>query len=298
MASQTKQKLFIGTSGWSYEDWKDMVYPSAGQRHALEYMARYFNALEINVSFYRPISPSMAESWVRRTAGQPHFQFAAKLLQRFTHQRSEPISNEEVSEWLDGIRPLQEAGKLGAALAQFPWSFKNRPEERDWLKFLCDRFGQLPLVVELRHDSWLTDEGLDVLRSLGVGFCNIDQPPHDHCIGPTDLVLSSVGYVRLHGRNRAKWFEHEEAYERYDYLYTEKELADWLPRIRKITERAGRTFVFANNHYRGQAVVNALQLRAMLEGRPVEVPELLLRAYPQLARLAKQRPTQCQGRLF
>jgi len=290
--------VFIGTSGWSYEDWKDVVYPATAQKRALEYMAKYFDALEINVSFYRPLNPHMAASWVRRTAGRPHFQFAAKLHQRFTHQRAEPIERAEVAEWLEGVRPLQEARKLGAVLAQFPWSFKNRPEERDWLKSLRDQFAELPLVVELRHDSWLTDEGLELLKSLGVGFCNIDQPQHAHCIGATDLVLSPVGYVRLHGRNRAKWFEHEEAYERYDYLYTEEELADWLPRIGKIAERADKTFVFANNHYCGQAVVNALQLKAMLSGDPVDVPEPLLRAYPQLARVSRQRPSQRQGRLF
>jgi uncharacterized protein YecE (DUF72 family) len=107
-----------------------------------------------------------------------------------------------------------------------------------------------------------------------------------------------VGYVRLHGRNHARWFDHDEASQRYDYLYTEQELDSWVARIRQISQQAGQTFVFANNHYRGQAPANALELKAKLLGHAVEVPDSLMDAYPVLRKFARPHDHQRQGRLF
>ncbi|MBI3465098.1 MAG: DUF72 domain-containing protein [Planctomycetes bacterium] len=294
----THHSLFIGTSGWSYDDWKSIVYPGTGHVDPLVFMARYFNALEINASFYRDVAPKTAEGWLQRLDRLADFRFTAKVHQRFTHQRSEPFDAQDARRSLEGFEPLLAADRLGALLAQFPWSFRDEPNNRDWLRHIRDAFDRCPLVVELRHDSWLQEESADFLRSLAVGFCNIDQPHHSHCIPPTELVFSPVGYVRLHGRNHARWFDHEDASQRYDYLYTDHELDEWMPRIRRIVEQTQTTFVFANNHFRGQAVANALQMRAKLSGDRVEVPPGLLDHYPDLDRIARPGQHERQGRLF
>jgi uncharacterized protein YecE (DUF72 family) len=290
--------LHIGTCGWWYDDWRPILFPGPAKVDALRFMAERFNALEINVSFYRPIAPAMAASWLRRVERIDGFVFTAKLHQRFTHQRDEPLHASEVQEFLAGIEPLQQAGRLAALLAQFPWSCKDQPEERTWLTQLCAAFHRVPLVVELRHDSWLTSDALDFLRTLNVGFCDIDQPGHRHGIPPLDLVLGAVGYVRLHGRNHARWFDHEEAWQRYDYLYTPAELDEWLPRIRRIHSQAETTFVFTNNHFRAQAVANGLELVSKLTRQPVDVPPGLLAEYPELGRFARSVPHERQGKLF
>src|SRR5262249_15599861 len=157
---------------------------------------------------------------------------------------------------LEGLEPLRASGRLGALLAQFPWSVRDEPNQREWIQRLCSTAEGYPLVVELRHDSWLEDESLDFLRSLGVALCNIDQPVLDHCIPPTEHVMGSVAYVRLHGRNHARWWQHDHPNQRYDYLYTEAEMDAWAARIRRIEPQAAQTFVFTNNHFRGQAPAN------------------------------------------
>lgn len=290
--------LFIGTCGWSYDDWKPIVFAGLARKDSLRHMVKWFNALEINVSFYRPIPSKTAEGWLRRVQSRSDFQFTAKLHQRFTHQRAGDIYESEVNEFMAGMKPLLRDGRLAAILAQFPWSFKDTPPERDWLSRLRIAFAATPLVVELRHDSWLTDNAADFLRDLRLNWCNIDQPPHEHNIPPLDWVTGPIGYIRLHGRNHAQWFDHDEAYQRYDYLYTEQELKEWMPRIEQVRRSAPTTFVFTNNHFRGQAVANALELVARVTGEPVEVPRALLAEYPQLARFAATPKRAEQGLLF
>jgi len=82
---------------------------------------------------------------------------------------------------------------------------------------------------------------------------------------PLAEVTSPTGYIRFHGRNAAKWWEHEYAYERYDYTYSAEELAEWIPKIKQIAGKAERTFIFANNHWRGQAITTIRQLRLMAD---------------------------------
>ncbi len=298
MPSTHSDHTYIGTSGWSYEDWKGIVYSETGRGDTLAFMARHFDALEINVSFYRDVTPAMSESWLHRVRRINRFQFTAKLHQRFTHQRSAAFPHEELAESLEGLRPLHDAGRLGALLAQFPWSYRDSPDSREWLRRLAEACLVGPLVIELRHDSWLSDDALDFVRSLGVGWCNIDQPAHQHCIPPTELVASSIGYVRLHGRNHARWFDHDEASQRYDYLYTEPEIDAWVARVRRIAAQAERTFVFTNNHFRGQAPANALELMAKLRRVQVSVPDGLLAEYPVLSKFARPSHQVHQGRLF
>lgn len=282
----------VGTAGWSFPDWEGVVYPrgQASSPEALTLLARLFDTLEINVTFYRPPTRRMAESWVRRVAARPGFCFAAKLWQGFTHQREEPHAQEERA-FKDGIAPLREANRLGALLLQFPHSFRQTKENRVYLETLLDRFDGYPRVVEIRHISWMSGDLLEMLGARGVGFCNIDQPQIGKAAPPTTVITSGPGYVRLHGRNRANWFRRDAGRDaRYDYLYSREELMEWVQRIR-LMQRSRRSpdaeiFIIANNHYRGQAPANALELKSLLREGRVEVPDSLVAAFPRLADIA------------
>src|SRR5213592_667080 len=179
--------------------------------------------------------------------------------------------------------PLAGAGKLGAVLMQFPWSFKNEGEERVYLTQLVERFKAYPLVVELRHESWNNPRILQTLEELGVGLCDIDQPLFADSIKPSAEVTSPVGYIRLHGRNYQNWFREEaNVLERYDYLYSRDELDPWIDRIKEVSDKAKQTFVITNNHARGQSLVNAFELLAQLEERKVAGPAKSIETYPRL----------------
>jgi len=282
----------VGTAGWSYPDWEGIVYPkgTAATREALVLVARLFDTLELNVTFYRPPSARMAESWVKRVAFRPSFRFTAKLWQGFTHRRDESHAVEEKA-FKEGIAPLMEASRLGALLAQFPHSFRNTEKNRAYLEELLDRFAGYPMVVEVRHVSWVTDELLAMLSRRDTGFCNVDQPGVGAASPPTSIVTGGVGYVRWHGRNKENWFRKDAGRDaRYDYLYSHEEIREWVQRIRMMDSRD--IFIIANNHYRGQAAVNALEMMHAISGDKVEVPDSLAKAYPRLASIAAvvQRP--------
>ena len=122
-----------------------------------------------------------------------------------------------------------------------------------------------------------------------MGFVNIDQPQFHDSIKPSAAVTSQVGYVRVHGRNYKDWFRKNAGVEaRYDYLYSADELAPWAKRAKEIASETKQTFVVTNNHYRGQAAVNAAMLKSMVSGGKTEVPRVLYDAYPaELAPYAK-----------
>jgi len=267
----------FGVAGWDYKDWWGPVYPVPRPRgfDPLSYLARFVDTVEINSTFYRPASAKSAAAWARRVAENPDFRFTAKLYQRFTHQRDEAWTRVEVEDVRAGLAPLQEAGRLGGVLVQFPWSFKRDDASREWLDDLVKAFQEFPLAVEVRHSSWNVPEFYAGLRERGIGAVNIDQPVFRHSIKPGAQVTSGVGYIRLHGRNYGNWFrDSAESHERYDYLYPKEELREWLDRIHEVAERAQETYVITNNHYRGQAPANALMMQKMTGGEPKVPPEL------------------------
>jgi len=288
-------RIRVGTSGWSYADWNGIVYPTKRRRGfvPLSYLSEIFDAVEINSSFYRPPSPRSAESWLEKVSRNPRFLFTAKLWRRFTHEREKSWSPSEQNRVMEGFRPLHEAGKLGAVLVQFPWSFDANASNLEWLEAVRNAFQDYPLVVEVRHASWLAEERLDCLAKLGLGFCNIDQPHSAKSIGHTNLATGPIAYYRFHGRNRKAWFDRNAGRdERYNYLYGEDELEPWARDIEAMTNEVNRVFVMSNNHYRGQAAVNALQLKARLAGTRVPAPESLVSAYPVLQSIAASTPGQ------
>jgi uncharacterized protein YecE (DUF72 family) len=281
----------VGPAGWAYKDWSGIVYPKSKRRgfDPLRYLAEYFDTIEINSSFYGPPRPATAKKWAESVAKNDNFRFTAKLFQSFTHPRNPAPQDEK--EFKDGVAPLIEANLLGALLIQFPWSFKNDAEARTYLIALCRAFREFPLVVEVRHSSWIEPSVLDLFGDLGVGICNIDQPLFHRSVKPDVLVTSTVGYVRLHGRNYKQWFSPTaNVGDRYDHLYSTDELTPWLHRIKQISEDAKETYVVANNHNIGKGPVNALEIAALLDGQRVPAPPTLIAHYPELAAVLDELP--------
>jgi uncharacterized protein YecE (DUF72 family) len=279
--------ILVGPAGWSYTDWEGIVYPRHKPRgfHEAAYLAQFFDTIEINTSFYSPLRAEVVKAWAARIAFNPNFRFTAKLWKRFTHERDANLQDEKM--FKQGMAPLVTEGRLGALLLQFPWSFRNTPENHEYLSGLIMQFMEYPLVLEVRHSSWNKPELFEWLAGLGVGFCNIDQPVIGQSIAPSARATASVGYVRLHGCNYEHWFtsnEHPE--ERYDYLYSQAELEPWAARIQNIDQRTEVTFVITNNHFQGKAIANALQLVSLLRNQPVRVPETLQEFYPELEKIA------------
>jgi uncharacterized protein YecE (DUF72 family) len=182
----------------------------------------------------------------------------------------------------EGLDSIAGEGKLAAVLMQFPVSFKNADDTRDYLFNLISRFSEYPLVLEIRHSSWNDPDLLARLAEQGVGFCNIDQPRLGASLRATEHVTSPVGYVRLHGRNYKEWFQANNRNDRYNYLYKPAELKPWAEKIRSVAEKSLKTLAITNNHYNGQAAVNALELKSMLSGTKVNAPETLVKAYTDL----------------
>ena len=273
----------MGTAGWSYKDWEGLFYPKPHPQgfDPLAYLARYMDVVEINSTFYRPVDANVARRWVDRVAESPEFRFTAKLSKRFTHERDTAFTRAEVDEVCRGFAPMHDAGRLGAVLLQFPWSFRRTEENRQWLDDVTRAFEEFPLVVEVRHASWVVPEFYDALTERGIGFVNIDQPLFRHSVKPSATTTAPVGYVRIHGRNYRDWFRKDAGVEaRYDYLYSPAELEPWAARTREVAQSGAEdVYVVTNNHYRGQAGVNALQLMSMVKDEPVPAPEPLYAAF-------------------
>ena len=270
----------IGPAGWSYADWEGTVYPPHGSRFdQLAYLASFFDTIEINSPFYRIPPPTHSKSWIRRVGSNPDFKFTTKVFRGFTHEKA-MISAEDVKAFRNYLDPLMEANRLGAVLLQYPWSFKNMPDNEEKLETLFKSFAGYPLALEVRHASFQNDEFLRVLDQHNVAWVNVDQPLFHQSVKPSDTVTGPLGYVRLHGRNYEKWFAHEESWERYNYLYTKDELEPWVRRIESMA-RSKETYVITNNHFRGQAIVNAADLKEAL-GQNSKLP-------PQLANVYRDR---------
>ncbi len=291
------QSLFCGPSGWSYPHWNGIVYPKLKPRgfHPLEDISRYFDAVEINTTFYQSIRPEIARLWIRKVSHNPKFLFTAKLGRQFTHDRI--LNSADVNQFKEGLWPMLRARKLGCVLMQFPWTFRYTEENREHLIALRRAFHEFPLVAEMRHSSWMHEEALGTLIDYRVGFVNIDQAPYTKAMPPASHLTSAIGYVRLHGRNPQDWQREfgrvTKPTAAHDYLYPREELLEWKPRIEQLQQHAANTFVFANNDVGGKSVVNALQLALLLgDQRRVAPADLLRRFGRDLPEFRADRPIQ------
>ena len=279
-------EVYVGIAGWSYPDWKGIVYTES-RMDELAYVSGFVDVIEINNSFYREPSVRNSQSWLRRTEQYPEFFFTAKLQRDFTHEGK--VEAGLARRFCEGFAPMLEAGKLRWLLAQFRYDFADTAANRGHLARIVEKFGEVfRLVVEVRHRSWQQEDGLGFMEGLGVSVCNLDYPTSSKSFDMPVCTVGTDGYFRLHGRNTAKWFSKAGRDETYNYSYDEKELGQIRGRIDKLADKLPTVTVIANNHYQGAELANALELKAMLSGKKVAVPMGLLKVYPRLERIAAQ----------
>ena len=286
----------IGVAGWDYPDWRGRVYPAPvpGRFDRLAWIARFVDVVEINTTFYRPVPADRAAAWVDRIADRPRFRFTAKAHRSWTHEPGADLDR-VVPETLAGLAPVRDSGRLEAVLVQFPQRFHAGRDAFDHLESVAGRARGWPIVVEVRHRSWASPEALDRVRDLGLGWCVVDQPRIGGAADPIEAATSRLAYVRLHGRNADAWFREDAGRdERYDYRYRRDELHEVAERVGRLAATAESVVVVHNNHFRGQAVANALQLRGMVEGTRPLAPTPLVTAFPDLSEVCSIE----QERLF
>jgi len=286
----------IGTSGWNYPSggygpWTGVFYPlKQGQAipgkkrkfDELEYYAERFNTVEINNTFYRPPASKTSQSWATRTP--EGFEFSLKLFQQFTHKRD--VTQTDVDDFKRGLEPLAEAGKLGALLCQFPASFKRDDEAVAYLTWLLTTFVDYRLAVELRHRSWSDrfGETITLLNEHDAAFVHIDEPKFRTSIRQNQLPnITTFYYLRAHGRNAKKWWHHEHKDERYDYLYSAAEMAEFGETLKAVRQIVPKTYAYMNNHADAKSVANAVELKHFLD-EPIEgtYPDEFVARYPDV----------------
>jgi uncharacterized protein YecE (DUF72 family) len=293
-------RLYIGTSGWSYPKgegaWDNVFYPpELADKDKLAYYAQYFNTVELNSSFYRPPSKFAARAWAAKVPDD--FRFTAKVWQKFTHPKmfekatgeSWRVNDEDFEVYNEGIQPLVEANRLGPLLAQFPTSFRPAGEALEYLEDLIRRMrgAGFRLSVELRHREWTESEQAqpirDFMQEQQVAWVMIDEPRFKTSIRHVPLT-SETAYFRFHGRNYKNWWRHGETEDRYNYLYTPEEQHHLADDVREVAGSTSEVYAFYNNHFGAKAVVNAVELRRLLD-QPVQhaLPETLQTMYPEAA---------------
>jgi uncharacterized protein YecE (DUF72 family) len=274
----------IGIAGWSYADWQGIVYPEH-KVDQLVYVSEFVDCIEINSTFYRPPFAKTVRSWLGRTSSKPEFFFTAKLHQSFTHEGK--VDSEIVKQVHRGFEPFLEARRLKHLLAQFRYDFADGEPARRHLTNIVSHFNDaFDLVVELRHVSWESQGALDFLDQLGVTVCNLDYPTSRQSFNLQHCTVGRAGYFRMHGRNAEKWFSKAGRDETYNYYYNERELTGIKERLDELGKAFESLTVIANNHYRGAELANALELKALVTGQKQLIPEGLLKAYPNLTKIA------------
>lgn len=254
--------IHIGTSGYSYDDWIGPFYKEGiDKTHMLEEYSNVFGFTEINSTYYSLPNKFMFLNLVKKTPES--FKFTVKLHSSMTHTRD--ADKNTYREFNDALRMLTENKKLGCVVAQFPHSFYNNSENIDYIKKLRDCLESVPMSVEFRNSRWLDIEIYKILSRENIGFICVDEPVIKGLVRQVGIVTSDVGYLRFHGRNTEKWYDHKESYERYNYLYDENELKEWIPKIKFIKEHSKVMFIAFNNHFKAQGAVNASMLQRLLK---------------------------------
>ncbi|MFZ5924533.1 MAG: DUF72 domain-containing protein [Bacillota bacterium] len=260
--------VLVGTAGFSYSDWRGVFYPErVKDSDMLAFYAGRFPCVELDFTYYRMPGARAMEGLARKVP--EGFEFCVKANKAMTHELGAPgeaPENEDAFRaFAEALRPMTSRGSLGCVLAQFPWGFKKTGGSIDYLRRFKALLPEMPIVVEFRNREWIAPETFELLRSEGMGFCCVDEPRLRSLVPPVAEATSDIAYVRFHGRNAEKWWKHEHAWERYNYLYSEAELAEWVPKIRALDARVAKTYVLFNNCHAGQAAENARMLELMLD---------------------------------
>jgi uncharacterized protein YecE (DUF72 family) len=259
----------IGTSGFSFPDWKGPVYPlGIRERDMLSYYEKElgFNALEVNFTYYALSSQKSFAAMSQKTS--KGFEFVVKSFKGMTHEIRDKetgamINNQEIfKNFKYSLAPLIEEGKLSCVLAQFPYGFFPNRENFDYLQRFKNEMADISLVFEFRNQGWFKEQTFQFLEKNGVGFCIVDEPKLPKLMPYIPKATSEIGYFRFHGRN-PNWFNVPMKV-RYDYLYSEKELEEFIPGINDISQKTSKTLIFFNNCYSGSAAKNAAQMVRLL----------------------------------
>jgi uncharacterized protein YecE (DUF72 family) len=249
-----KMALKIGTSGWSYKEWEKVFYPDS-KTPKLKYYSSIFDTAEIDSTFYANPSKGLVFGWTRNTP--ENFEFSVKLPQTITHKKKLDLEQGveiDLNEFLELMKPLHDADKMGPLLIQLPPSFDS--SKIDMLKSF---FELLPsdhkFAIEFRNESWLEDS--KNLYAL-LGRYNIANTIVDEPLLPVDLTVTSseFSFIRWHGKGKRIW---------YDYEYSSDEIDPWVPRVKEITSKTKKTYGYWNNHFRGFALENGLELLQKLD---------------------------------
>lgn len=255
-------ELYLGTGGYSNEDWLGLLYPPGTKSSEfLNVYARHFNAVELNSSYYAIPGIRAFEGMVRKS--QAKVRFAIKVHQSMTHSRD--ADGEMYQRLFESVQPLREVGMLGPFLAQFPYSFHRTPENRLYLKTLVEPFkdaGEV-LAVEFRNEAWHVPEVVEAFREMGLAFVSVDYPQVGGMPEPKLIVTSDVAYLRLHGRNEEKWYGGKNQSERHDYLYTPEELRPFVQQLAERQEELSAAWVMFLNTTKGHALKNIEMVRAL-----------------------------------
>jgi uncharacterized protein YecE (DUF72 family) len=253
-------KVAVGTSGYSFADWVGNFYPTGTKKgDMLREYVKHFACVEVNSTYYRIPHPVVLRKMEEKTP--EGFEFVIKANQEMTHKLSKDKAVYEI--FKEAIQPVIDAGKFSGVIAQFPWGFKYTPENTDHLKFIKEQFSEYPLFAEFRNSGWMIKGLFAALRANGIGYCAVDEPRLKGLIPPVADVTTDIGYVRLHGRNAKNWWGRGGG-DRYDYLYSEEELKEWVTKIKAMSQKARKTFVFFNNCHAGQAATNAALMKELL----------------------------------
>ncbi len=250
-------KVYVGCSGFSYEEWRGVFYPpNIEKEEFIVYYSKFFHVVELNFSFYSFPSRGTIKSFLSRTKD---LNFSVKAHRTFTHTRN--YTSQDVKKFLYSIEPLLEEDRFIAILFQFPESFHRSEESLEYLIKLSKDFRGIQKVVEVRSKSFRSADFYSFLEEQGFSLVNTDAPKGSKfLIGPW-VSAGDINYVRLHGRDPLK---------PYDYLYSLEELKKLKTKIKKLGDKL--TYIFFNNTVRGQAVYNALQMK-MLFGLQVSIPK-------------------------
>lgn len=253
------KQLRIGTSGYSFDDWRGPFYPEKIEKgKMLNHYVQHFPTVEINSTYYRIPHPAvMARIAEKAPEG---FDFMVKVPQSFTHRRRDLEA--DIGAYREALQPMAESGKLSGVLAQFPYSFKFTPESLDYLARCRDWVAPHPLYVEFRHNSWVNRAMYDRLRTEQIGYVCVDEPDLPNLLAPDAFATTDTAYIRLHGRNADRWWNGGAL--RYDYRYSTEQLEEWREKIRKLVTKVKQAYVYFNNCHEGQAVENAKQFAEMM----------------------------------
>jgi uncharacterized protein YecE (DUF72 family) len=298
-------KALVGTCSWADKSLVECCcfYPPEAKtpEDRLRFYASRFPIVEIDSTYYGLPSERNAALWVERTPDD--FTFDVKAFRLFTQHPTPPralpkdvrealpsagaekrnlydrdlpdeLRDEVWRRYADALLPLDSAGKLGVVVFQFPPWFLPGRESKEHIVRARERLPQYRVAVEFRNGRWFAEGNrertLDFLRASDIPLVCVDAPQGlASSVPPLAEVTSDTSVVRFHGRNAEMWAKAGASVgERFDYLYSEDELREWVPRVQRLAERTREVHLLMNNCVRDKAVVNAAQLDMMLSAAP------------------------------